>query len=235
MLGERGSKLLILGWFAFLGAFTFLAYTDFALFTNARWCGNADEHCLREWIGALSGWVAALAAGVTIFVLVDQLKAAQLAAAIARETLEITQRSAESQLRAYVFTEKPTIAKFAPFTIKVTIKNAGQTPAYRCRIEFSCTVGTAFDSANAKTHVHPGANLGPGQSSHLHFYAATEMVGEISAVDFSDDRTLWLFGVISYEDAFGKFRSTKFRHYLSVKKMEVGAGMSLAIAGNEAT
>lgn len=74
MLGERGSKLLVLGWFAFLGAFTFLAYTDFALFTNARWCSNANEHCLRDWIGALSGWAAAVAAALTIFALYDQLR-----------------------------------------------------------------------------------------------------------------------------------------------------------------
>jgi hypothetical protein len=74
MLGGRESKLLVLGWGALLGAFTFLAITDFAIFTNAEWCGVADEHCLREWIGALSGWAAAIAAGVTLVALYDQIR-----------------------------------------------------------------------------------------------------------------------------------------------------------------
>ena len=74
MLGTRGGTWLALAWGAFLGAFTFLAITDFALVTNATWCGNADMHCLREWVGALSGWAAAVAAGITILALYDQLR-----------------------------------------------------------------------------------------------------------------------------------------------------------------
>lgn len=56
----------------FLGGFTFLMATDFALLDRA-WCISSERHCVREWIGALSGWAAAFAAGSTIFVLLRQL------------------------------------------------------------------------------------------------------------------------------------------------------------------
>lgn len=46
---------------------------DFAV-VRADWCSGAREYCFREWLSALSGWAAALAAGVTIFVLSDQIK-----------------------------------------------------------------------------------------------------------------------------------------------------------------
>lgn len=59
-----------------LGGFTFLSATDFAL-KEAAWCVTGEQHCLREWIAALSGWAAAVAAGVTILVLLGQLREAR--------------------------------------------------------------------------------------------------------------------------------------------------------------
>lgn len=41
------------------------------------WC-NARANCLREWIGALSGWAAAMAAGATIFWFRHQFQREQL-------------------------------------------------------------------------------------------------------------------------------------------------------------
>ncbi|QAZ45933.1 hypothetical protein [Mesorhizobium sp. Pch-S] len=38
------------------------------------WCIAGEEHCVREWVSALSGWAAAVAAGVTLFALYDQLR-----------------------------------------------------------------------------------------------------------------------------------------------------------------
>lgn len=73
MLRGWKSGLLVLAWGAFLGGFTFLAYTDFALVSNARWCGTGDIHCLREWVSALSGWAAAAVGGATLFALYAQI------------------------------------------------------------------------------------------------------------------------------------------------------------------
>ncbi|MBN9073997.1 MAG: hypothetical protein J0H34_20845 [Rhizobiales bacterium] len=41
------------------------------------WCGQQDMRCLRDWIGALSGWAATVAAGATIFWLARQLHVAR--------------------------------------------------------------------------------------------------------------------------------------------------------------
>ncbi|MGE0281200.1 MAG: hypothetical protein AB7P20_11405 [Rhizobiaceae bacterium] len=71
------------GWCAFLGALTYLGWTDFALLSRDRWCTQSDPNCLREWIAALSGWVAALAAAAAIAPLIGQLKAQQKQTAFA--------------------------------------------------------------------------------------------------------------------------------------------------------
>ena len=56
-----------------MGIFVAMWLLDFALI-RADWCAGAQANCFREWLSALSGWAAALAAGITIFVLFDQIK-----------------------------------------------------------------------------------------------------------------------------------------------------------------
>jgi hypothetical protein len=60
---------------AFAGAFLAVWLTSFFL-TDAGWC-PADGNCLREWIGATSGWAAAAGAGGTIYILLKQLTVMQ--------------------------------------------------------------------------------------------------------------------------------------------------------------
>lgn len=38
------------------------------------WCIAGEEHCVRDWVGALSGWAGAFAAGGALFGLYQQLK-----------------------------------------------------------------------------------------------------------------------------------------------------------------
>jgi len=94
MLTGWKSRLLVLGWCAFLGAFTFVAATDFALIRNAQWCGGADQHCFREWVSALSGWAATIAAAFTIFFLyrqnAEQKKQSDFALGNADPTMDVT-------------------------------------------------------------------------------------------------------------------------------------------------
>ncbi|RWP88338.1 MAG: hypothetical protein EOR12_16630 [Mesorhizobium sp.] len=62
---------IVLALAGFLGGFVFLFGTDFAL-THAAWCISGEEHCIREWVGASSGWAAAAAAALTIGFLAKQ-------------------------------------------------------------------------------------------------------------------------------------------------------------------
>jgi hypothetical protein len=73
---EQGGGFLVLLWAGLLGGFTFAFATDFAIM-NSQWCIDTDDHCLREWIGALSGWAAVLAAAVTVYILARQLAEAR--------------------------------------------------------------------------------------------------------------------------------------------------------------
>lgn len=44
-----------------MGMFVAVWLLDFALI-RTDWCGNGNDNCFREWLGALSGWVAAVGA-----------------------------------------------------------------------------------------------------------------------------------------------------------------------------
>jgi hypothetical protein len=64
------------GWIiAYLLAAGFLVYT--LLYANSQvWCTqSSDEHCFREWISALSGWIAALVAVPSVVYLSRQIRA----------------------------------------------------------------------------------------------------------------------------------------------------------------
>lgn len=78
----------------------FLAYLlTGLLFTEYDWCIAKEEHCIRDWIGALSGWAAAGAAGITIFYLASQNREANRQTAFlvgdAPPTVEISERESE--------------------------------------------------------------------------------------------------------------------------------------------
>ncbi|ASP51728.1 hypothetical protein GOB43_29775 [Sinorhizobium meliloti] len=77
-MNERDQSHMV-GWvisFALAGAFFIWILSHGQFYELA--CGDADEHCFREWVSALSGWAAATAAALTIGILVKQVNAQQL-------------------------------------------------------------------------------------------------------------------------------------------------------------
>ncbi|UHS60594.1 hypothetical protein HRR99_03190 [Agrobacterium vaccinii] len=54
----------------------FIGYLFLSTPSEIFFC-SADESCFREWVGALSGWAAAVAAGITIVSLRQQAEAAR--------------------------------------------------------------------------------------------------------------------------------------------------------------
>lgn len=65
-MGEHHYSTAIIAAFGgFAGGFCAYLITGYAL-TEAQWCIVGEEHCLREWVSALSGWAAAITAGATI-------------------------------------------------------------------------------------------------------------------------------------------------------------------------
>lgn len=109
---------IIAAWGGFLGIFAFLLLTHSAML-SPDWCASSDS-CLRDWAAALSGWVASVVAGITVFVLVATLKHMQRATEHSRYLGEI-------QTQAYVHASKATFGEFN--NILVYCKNSGLTPA----------------------------------------------------------------------------------------------------------
>lgn len=72
MVGGKASTIVFYVAIAALGAFLAMWLLDFAV-VRMDWCAGVETECAREWISALSGWAAALGAGLTIFALYDQL------------------------------------------------------------------------------------------------------------------------------------------------------------------
>lgn len=131
------------------GVFTCLFVTVLLGFEQIpEWCSQEDTRCLREWLSALSGWVAAAGAGFTIVVL--------------WMTLEHMRHSTQQQLRAYVYISRCRLvnAEFNQPIIECTIKNYGQTPAYYTETFGSFYINTSpeeldFSESKMRSHVIP--------------------------------------------------------------------------------
>ena len=61
-------------WLWLLAIAVLATFVAVMIFGRAAFCTVNEEHCVRDWIAALSGWAAACAATATIIVLVAHLK-----------------------------------------------------------------------------------------------------------------------------------------------------------------
>lgn len=66
-------SFIVAAWGGFLAYVLFAVAFDFG-FSGYAVCITADEHCLREWIGALSGWAAAAGALIAAAITLPHLK-----------------------------------------------------------------------------------------------------------------------------------------------------------------
>ncbi|MBS9720193.1 hypothetical protein JYU29_05765 [Tianweitania sp. BSSL-BM11] len=90
---NRTGAIIVAVWGGFLATLCFWLFTDFAL-ANADWCAEAGKHCVREWVGALSGWAAAIGA--------------LIAAAVTLPALQIQAREAQRQTSFLLGDAEPT-------------------------------------------------------------------------------------------------------------------------------
>ncbi|MCG6115084.1 MAG: hypothetical protein MEQ84_07780 [Mesorhizobium sp.] len=132
MLGGKGSTIVFYGAVALFGAFLAVWILDFALL-RADWCVGAEVECARAWIAALSGWAAALGAGLTIVVLyrqlVEQRKQTAFLLGDARPTVDVLE--ADEELFALVFR----IVNWNRRTILIKEIHSSQNPPLTLRVE----------------------------------------------------------------------------------------------------
>jgi hypothetical protein len=123
--------------------------------------------------------------------------------------------TSRAQLRAYVYVESAQIslvAGAAPKT-QVNIKNYGQTPAYKFRLLAGIAGGQSFETLPPATGDSRGI-LGVLAPSGT-FQWFMEAPGILTQPDFdllaTGAATLFVYGEVTYEDAFGKPHRLKFR------------------------
>lgn len=147
--------------------------------------------------------------------------AAWSASGVAEKTAQIMKETAERQLRAYVSAEARSLLSFdtrTPIRITVALQNAGQTPAHKMQFAGSVVImdhpykkGTTFDVSFeaegdvSKTVLHPGKEF-MAQAVAKHTVPDEAIVAIRSGTKYR----LYAGGVVSYKDAFGKPRLTKF-------------------------
>ncbi|RWB29614.1 hypothetical protein [Mesorhizobium sp.] len=76
MIKDKAPYISAVAIASFLGVFAFLAGTHFVMF-KAAWCIAGEDHCVREWVSALSGWAAFIGAAIALPYLAAQAREAQ--------------------------------------------------------------------------------------------------------------------------------------------------------------
>lgn len=143
------------------------------------------------------------------------------------------ERHAERELRAYVFVTECNIKNVGIGLVPdagITVKNTGQTPAYRTRaisniVYSDYPLGGDADIPELQfTAVAAQITLGPGMMlfpQHGPGRALTE--DEFTAI-ISGAGALFIIGRIHYIDAFGRPRNSHFRMEFGKENMERGTG-----------
>jgi|SRR5215469_15985632 len=162
-------------------------------------------------------------------------------------TIETMEDTARRQLRAYVFiTGKPDhLPEFSDeFGISVWLiaKNSGQTPAYKVRawnaIDFRADPHVGPFDEPSREDIEgkaPQTSLGPSRDLPLRaFYTREKIMDEHIAAINEGRLTICVWGELTYEDAFGQKRYTRYRFFLPVEKGGRIPGMQISREGNEA-
>ena len=147
-------------------------------------------------------------------------------------------RSARQQLRAYVLVEAAVRSgghdEYPEF--EVTIRNFGQTPAYEVERWLEIwPAETASDVAlpQHRRHVETSdAALGPGGSFALvKRHEAAWEPDQLAAFN-TGKMALYVYGEISYRDAFGQRRHTRIRAMYALENFAAGT-LTICAKGNE--
>lgn len=131
------------------------------------------------------------------------------------------QANAERELRAYVFVVDLEITdvnspKFSP-QIHMEFRNYGQTPASKVVIEWGPTFVFVGNASQKKNRASPeatkedGPAMAPGRTQFGHYVIPKNLWSQMKKTIPKGFPKMYVLGVITYEDAFGKTRTTNFK------------------------
>ncbi|TSE11664.1 DUF3365 domain-containing protein [Mesorhizobium intechi] len=212
------------------------------------WCDLAAQQSVAEDTTGMhwASWAGVVFTVIGIFFIWRTLNANTEAVQEAHAANRIASETAERQLRAYispfnfdsVITDKPE----PDIRVKVTFRNAGQTPAQNVRVNMEWELGLLpFEEGKhfpSIVTVDGRGSVGPG----MDFFAAVrpndpakpariKLTREVLSDLVDGKLKFWIFGVIEYQDIFHREQRTRFRYVMHISHENVG--FSPCEAGNE--
>jgi hypothetical protein len=176
--------------------------------------------------------------GVFAFVVVTAMATAT-AAWYTRKEAESTVDNAHRQLRAYVFPDQANLVwqgTAKPIVVEVVIKNSGQTPAYRLSTATAIVVGDYPLQGDLHVPPMPDAHTAvpPGGNYALSIAMDKPLTGDQLRAMQKGTQAIYASGEISYADAFGECRATRYRFYYQGAGGDIGSkiGLSYLDEGN---
>ncbi|MDW9540271.1 hypothetical protein GOB07_30230 [Sinorhizobium meliloti] len=174
-----------------------------------------------QWWMALVSAVGALISLWAVLLVRRQMEATTEALNVARNTFAATVQNSERELRAYVCVEEcylRLLPNKLPPNLCIDIKNCGTTPAYDVRIRNRWGWQEAdklgeVGHGKAFPHLLCGV-LGPGQIASKFVAPFPEIWEECVLKMRKGSLAVFITGEISYRDAFGHSRTTRFRFFL---------------------
>lgn len=166
--------------------------------------------------------------------------AAAVAARAAQQSIAVAEGTAERQLRAYIFLDEAKLENFADRDkafAKLMIKNSGQTTAYEVRTKVGRVIRFRDDSSDFP--VTPPANSGSETIINPEGIFKTGILLNFTADELAfilqGQGILFIFGHISYKDAFKKSHVACFRMLYDARNSYDNDGIAFCSEGNEAT
>lgn len=167
-------------------------------------------------------------------------RAATRAAAIASRQAEIAERGTETQLRAYVLVDAGTVRHRdgEDTVVRITIKNYGPTPAFAAkawvhsRLE-ALPLAVALPEPPEDLPMSAQV-MGPGFSSTFTHRHVGAIDGRIFEQIEAGRAALYVYGAITYHDAFGKAHASRYLLFSSGKGALASGALSAYPTGNEA-
>lgn len=201
------------------------------------WCDLAAQQSMAESTRGMhwAAWATVSFTGFGAFLIWRTLLATQ-------DTVIETRRIGERQVRAYVGVTDLSIqgTDTKNPTVRIKIKNAGQSPAYKVTIRTGYVVnfkGSPQFGEDKQESVYRGFDIGPGQEVHHPIYVS-ELIWTIAQTSIrSQAGRFFIVGRIDYEDAFETTRETLFRFefYETEDGIKDGEHFTITAEGNRST
>lgn len=209
---------------------------------DTDWCDLAAQQSMAEstnWMN-WAAWAGVIFTVAGVFLVWRTLIATQ-------DTVAVTRKIGEAQTRAYLsvldFESEVTGNPEPKITVKITLKNFGQTPARNVRFNVAWASGPppfpaelhkkVITDADGRGSIGPGMEFFAGVATHVFSEKDKTMSHDEIGKILDGKSKFWIFGVIEYDDVFGSEHRTRFRHYMYIYNGNVG--FSPCAEGNEET